>query len=84
MILDGNLLSPRLGSAGVRFIKEEIPTIAGAGAMLLKIRTRDPQALKDLLRRIHAIKGLKGTRTYITLSSCLGRRPQPMAADGRG
>jgi DNA-binding Lrp family transcriptional regulator len=57
---------------------EEIHTIAGEGAMLLKIRTRDPQALEDVLARIHGIEGLKGTRTYIALSSYLERGPQPV------
>jgi DNA-binding Lrp family transcriptional regulator len=56
---------------------EEIHTVTGESAMLLKVRTQDTQALEDLLERIHAIEGFKGTRSYIALSTYLERGPHP-------
>lgn len=40
---------------------EEIHSVAGETAMILKVRTGDPQDLNALLARIHAIDGFKGT-----------------------
>ncbi|MDQ0326506.1 DNA-binding Lrp family transcriptional regulator [Rhodopseudomonas julia] len=60
---------------------EEIHTVTGESAMLLKVRTRDTQALEDLLEQIHSIEGFKGTRSYIALSTYLERGPSPVADD---
>jgi DNA-binding Lrp family transcriptional regulator len=60
---------------------EEIHTVTGESAMLLKVRTRDTHALEKLLERIHAIEGFTGTRSYIALSSYLERGPSPTAND---
>nr|WP_255618112.1 Lrp/AsnC ligand binding domain-containing protein [Aurantimonas sp. VKM B-3413] len=60
---------------------EEIHTVTGESAMLLKVRTRDTQALEDLLERIHSIEGFKGTRSYIALSTYLERGPSPVATE---
>jgi Lrp/AsnC family transcriptional regulator, leucine-responsive regulatory protein len=60
---------------------EEIHTVTGESAMLLKVRTRDTQALEDLLERIHSIEGFKGTRSYIALSTYLERGPSPIVAE---
>jgi DNA-binding Lrp family transcriptional regulator len=54
---------------------EEIHTVTGETAMLLKVRTRDTRDLEALLERIHAIEGFKGTRSYIALSTYLERGP---------
>jgi Lrp/AsnC family transcriptional regulator, leucine-responsive regulatory protein len=56
---------------------EEIHTVTGDSAMVLKVRTRDTQSLEYLLERIHAIEGFKGTRSYIALSTYLERGPNP-------
>ncbi|MCH9272267.1 Lrp/AsnC family transcriptional regulator [Pantoea ananatis] len=56
---------------------EEIHTITGESAMLLKVRTCDAQALEELIEQIHSIEGFKGTRSYIALSSYLERGPCP-------
>lgn len=56
---------------------EEIHTVTGDSAMLLKVRTRDTQTLEDLLERIHSIEGFTGTRSYIALSTYLERGPSP-------
>ncbi len=57
---------------------EEIHTVTGDSAMLLKVRTRDTQTLEDLLERIHSIEGFTGTRSYIALSTYLERGPSPV------
>ncbi|WP_035187752.1 Lrp/AsnC family transcriptional regulator [Acidiphilium sp. JA12-A1] len=56
---------------------EEIHSSTGESSMLLKVRTRDTQSLEELLEKIHAIEGFKGTRSYIALSTYLERGPSP-------
>jgi DNA-binding Lrp family transcriptional regulator len=56
---------------------EEIHTVTGESAMLLKVRTRNTQSLEQLLARIHAIEGFTGTRSYIALTTYLERGPSP-------
>jgi Lrp/AsnC family transcriptional regulator, leucine-responsive regulatory protein len=56
---------------------EEMHTVTGESAMLLKIRTRDTQSLEDLLVRIHGIEGIEATRSHIVLSTYLERGPNP-------
>jgi DNA-binding Lrp family transcriptional regulator len=55
---------------------EEVHTVTGDACLLLKVRCRDAQALEDLLARIYAIEGVRGTRSYIALSTYLERGPQ--------
>jgi Lrp/AsnC family transcriptional regulator, leucine-responsive regulatory protein len=57
---------------------EEIHTVTGESAMLLKVRTEDTQTLERLLERIHSIEGFTGTRSYIALASYLERGPSPV------
>ena len=56
---------------------EEIHTVTGESAMLLKVRTRDTRTLEHLLERIHSIEGFTGTRSYIALTTYLERGPSP-------
>ena len=56
---------------------EEIHTVTGKSAMLLKVRTRDTQTLEQLLERIHSIEGFTGTRSDIALTTYLERGPSP-------
>jgi Lrp/AsnC family transcriptional regulator, leucine-responsive regulatory protein len=56
---------------------EEIHTVTGESAMLLKVRTADTRGLENLLERIHAMEGFKGTRSYIALSTYLERGASP-------
>jgi Lrp/AsnC family leucine-responsive transcriptional regulator len=56
---------------------EEIHTVSGESAMLLKVRTHSTQTLEQLLERIHAIEGLTGTRSYVVLTTYLERGPSP-------
>ena len=50
---------------------EEIHTITGKSAMLLKVRVSDTQALEQLLARIHKIEGITNTTSDIALTSYL-------------
>lgn len=56
---------------------EEIHSVAGDTAMLLKVRTADAQGLEALLSHLYSIKGVVGTRAYIVLSTYLERPVQP-------
>ena len=56
---------------------EEIHSVTGDTSVLLKVRMSDTQGLEDLLARLYAIEGVKGTRSYIVLSTFLERGPQP-------
>lgn len=56
---------------------EEIHTVAGDNAVMLKIRPRDTEALEDFLAHVRAIEGVEVTRSYIVLSTYLEREPSP-------
>ncbi|MFJ4131445.1 Lrp/AsnC family transcriptional regulator [Pseudomonas cyclaminis] len=58
---------------------EEIHTVTGESAVLLKVRTRDTQTLESLLAIIHGIEGIEATRSSIALSTYLERGPSPIA-----
>ncbi|SEB47827.1 Lrp/AsnC family transcriptional regulator [Pseudomonas marginalis] len=58
---------------------EEIHTVTGESAVLLKVRTRDTQTLEALLGMIHGIEGIEATRSSIALSTYLERGPSPTA-----
>lgn len=55
---------------------EEIHSVAGDASVIMKVRTTDPQALEHLLGQIHSIAGVKGTKSFITLSTYLDRPVQ--------
>ena len=54
---------------------EEIHSVTGESAMLLKVRTRDARELNQVLERMYAIEGFTATRSYIALSTYLERGP---------
>lgn len=56
---------------------EEIHSVAGDTCMLLKVRSRDAQALEGLLGKLYDTPGVKATRSYVVLSSYLERPVQP-------
>jgi DNA-binding Lrp family transcriptional regulator len=60
---------------------EEIHTVTGESGILLKVRTRDTQALEALLSKIHGVEGVEGTRTQLALSTLLERGPSPNMVD---
>ena len=54
---------------------EEIHSVTGESAMLLKVRARDTRELESVLERVSAIEGFTATRSYIALSTYLERGP---------
>jgi DNA-binding Lrp family transcriptional regulator len=57
---------------------EEIHAVTGDTCLLLKVRCAGTQALEDLLARVYAIEGVRGTRSYVVLSSYVERGPRPL------
>ncbi|WP_207479401.1 Lrp/AsnC family transcriptional regulator [Arenibaculum pallidiluteum] len=56
---------------------EEMHSVTGEACVLLKVRCTDTRDLEDLLHRIYAIEGVKGTRSTVALQTFLERGPQP-------
>lgn len=56
---------------------EEVHTITGQSDVLLKVRTRDTQALEEILARIQGFEGIDGTHCIVALSTYLERGPSP-------
>ena len=54
---------------------EEIHSVTGERAMLLKVRARDMRGLDNVLERLSAIDGFTAARSYIALSTYLERGP---------
>lgn len=55
---------------------EEIHSATGDTCMILKVRVASPLALEGLLSRIYDLNGVRGTKTYIALSTYLERGVQ--------
>lgn len=55
---------------------EEMHSVAGDASMIIKVRMESPQALEHLLGQIHSIEGVKGTKSFIALSTYLDRPVQ--------
>lgn len=55
---------------------EEIHSAAGDTCMILKVRVASPEALEGLLSRVYDLDGVRGTKTYIALSTYLERGVQ--------
>lgn len=64
---------------------EEVQAVAGDACLILKVRTAGPEALEDVLARVYAVPGVKGTRSYIVLRSYLERgTTAAVRLDGNG
>lgn len=68
--------TPEMLAIGALPEVEEMHSVTGDTCLVLKVRTAGPQALEDLLARIYQLPGVKGTRSYVVLSSLLERGPQ--------
>jgi Lrp/AsnC family leucine-responsive transcriptional regulator len=55
---------------------EELHSVAGDTSVIGKVRCASTSDLEALLARLYAIKGVRGTRTYMTLSTYLERPAQ--------
>lgn len=56
---------------------EEIHTVAGDTAMILKVRTASTAALEDFLGQLHQMEGFKHVKTFVVLGTYLERGPLP-------
>ena len=56
---------------------EEIHTVAGDTAMILKVRTASATSLEELLGKLHRMEGFRGVKTFIALGTYLERGPMP-------
>lgn len=56
---------------------EEVHSVAGDAALILKIRTEDAQSLEKLLFQLYAVPGVSATRSFVVLSTYLERPVQP-------
>lgn len=55
---------------------EEMHSATGDTCMILKVRVASPRALEGLLARIYDLDGVRGTKTYVALSTFLERGVQ--------
>ncbi|MEM7643510.1 MAG: Lrp/AsnC family transcriptional regulator [Pseudomonadota bacterium] len=55
---------------------EEIHSSTGDTCVILKVRVASPHALEGLLSRVYDLPGVRGTNTYIALSTYLERGVQ--------
>lgn len=65
--------SPELLKIAAHPEVEEIHTVAGDACLILKVRTQDPEALEGLLAKIYGAPGVRGTKTYVALTTVLER-----------
>ena len=55
---------------------EEIHTVTGDSGLLLKVRVESAEAMEGFLWRLYNSAGVRGTRTYVVLSTHLERGAQ--------
>jgi Lrp/AsnC family transcriptional regulator, leucine-responsive regulatory protein len=60
---------------------EEMHSVAGDTSVILKVRTADSHALEGLLAQLYAVPGVRGTTSYIVLSTYLERPVQPQITE---
>jgi Lrp/AsnC family transcriptional regulator, leucine-responsive regulatory protein len=58
---------------------EEAHIVAGAAALLLKVRTGSTRQLQAVLRDIHEITGVSGTNAIVVLETCFERPVSSLA-----
>ncbi|MFI0977284.1 Lrp/AsnC family transcriptional regulator [Streptomyces sp. NPDC021093] len=58
----------------------EAHVIAGSASVLVKVRTAGTEQLQDVLRRIHAVDGVSGTRATVVLETFFERPVDPQAS----
>jgi Lrp/AsnC family leucine-responsive transcriptional regulator len=73
------VLSTLLEVATPRALIEECHRVTGQWCVLLKVRAASPEALQDLLDRIHAVPGVSQLLTSVVLTS-LDAQAAPTAA----
>lgn len=55
---------------------EEMHSVAGDTCVIMKVRTANAQALEEFLAQLYVLPGVRGTKSYVVLSSFLERGVQ--------
>lgn len=55
---------------------EEMHSVAGDTCVIMKVRTANAQALEEFLAQLYVLPGIKGTKSYVVLSTYLERGVQ--------
>ena len=55
---------------------EEMHSVAGDTCVIMKLRTANAQALEEFLAQLYVLPGVKGTKSYVVLSTYLERGVQ--------
>jgi len=56
---------------------EEMHSVAGDTCVILKVRSQSPQALEQFLSQLYVLPGVRGTKSFVVLSTYLERPVQP-------
>ncbi|WP_298360257.1 Lrp/AsnC family transcriptional regulator [uncultured Litoreibacter sp.] len=56
---------------------EEMHSVAGDTCVIMKVRTENAYALEKFLAQLYVLPGVKGTKSYVVLSTYLERGVQP-------
>ncbi len=55
---------------------EEMHSVAGDTCVIMKVRTENARALEEFLAQLYVLPGMKGTKSYVVLSTYLERGVQ--------
>lgn len=56
---------------------EEMHSVAGDTCVIMKVRTENAQALEEFLSQLYVLPGVRGTKSFVVLSTYLERGVQP-------
>ncbi len=60
---------------------EEMHSVAGDTCVILKVRTASAQAMEEFLSQLYVLPGVRGTRSFVVLSTYLERPVQAEVTD---
>ena len=55
---------------------EELHSVTGDACMIMKVRTENADALEQFMAQLYAVPGVRGTKSYVVLTSYLDRPVQ--------
>lgn len=55
---------------------EELHSVTGDTCVILKVRTENPDAMEKFLAQLYALPGVRGTKSYVVLTTYLDRPVQ--------
>ncbi|MEM8798097.1 MAG: Lrp/AsnC ligand binding domain-containing protein, partial [Pseudomonadota bacterium] len=60
---------------------EEIHSVAGDTCVIMKVRTSSAQSLEAFMAQLYVLPGVRGTKSYVVLSTYLERGVQAEVTD---